>query len=91
MTLASWFARGYDFAVLAIAGTGCRNPISTGAAAPSCDQGAFFAPAISLWRAVLGNRKVGRSLCPVYDPDTVRHHPCRKGLADSSISTGVSS
>jgi len=84
-TLACAARRAYYLGVPATAGTGCRNPISTGAAAPFFDSGAFFMPAIPQWRAVVGNRKVGRSLCPVYDPITVRHHPCRKGLADSKV------
>ncbi len=47
------------------------EPDDTGAPAPSCDTGAFFAPD-PLWRAMVGSRKAGRSLCPVCHPITVR-------------------
>lgn len=37
---------GYSCAVFATAKTGVDSPIAIGAAAPPCDTGAFFAPAV---------------------------------------------
>lgn len=45
IALAGRAAVGYYGFVLAAVGTGCRNPMRIGAAAPPCDTGAFFAPA----------------------------------------------
>ncbi len=75
----------YNEIVPAQSGTGRSNPMGIGAAAPSSDNGAFFATALSLWWAALGNRKVGRFLFPVCYPNVVRHHRRSKQLADSKL------
>ncbi len=76
--------------VPAAAGAGRSNPISAGAAAPFFDSGAFFMPAVHhQWRAALGNRKVGRSLCPVCYP-SVACRPLRSKRTAGSLRTGVS-
>lgn len=38
--------RGYDLRVVATATAGTDSPMRIGAAAPPCDTGAFFAPAV---------------------------------------------
>jgi len=83
--LASNKRSGYDLDVPAKSGAGRSNPMAIGAAAPSSDTGAFFAPALSQWWAALGNRKVGRFLFPVCYPNVVRLHRRSKRLADSML------
>lgn len=66
--LESGRARGYDCVVLATAGAGVDSPIAIGAAAPPCDTGAFFAPAIlnggRCWEAEKPAGSYARSVNP---------------------------
>lgn len=80
---------GYDFIVAAPAATGRDNPMSTGAAAPSCDTGAFFAPAsLNGWRRWAAFRLAGpcaRFVTPTSSATIV----VTNDVADSAICTGV--
>lgn len=51
-------AMGYDCAVLATAGAGCRNPSILGASALL--KALFLCVALPQWRAMQGHRKMGR-------------------------------
>jgi len=59
---------GYDFRVPASAGIGFDSPMVIGAAAPYCEIGAFFAPAIlnggRRWEAVKLAGSYARSVNP---------------------------
>jgi len=59
---------GYDLCVPATAGTGVDSPMVIGAAAPYCEIGAFFAPAIlnggRRWEAVKLAGSYARSVNP---------------------------
>lgn len=60
---------GYDLRVPATAGIGVDSPMVTGAAAPYCETGAFFAPAIlnggRRWEAVKLAGSCTRSVNPI--------------------------
>lgn len=78
--LAGGMGIGYSCSVLTTVGTGVDSPIAIGAAAPPCDTGAFFAPAVfnggRCWEAEKPAGSYARSVNPT---------PTRLLLFDSSV------